>query len=378
MKVIHLACVAPPEIGGIGQSAAKEVSLLRARGIHADLIAPEPPESMYGARDTERSFIKRVRPLLRVWNASILPGLQAHLKSADLIHLHYPFYGVAEPVLLRSGSLPPIVVTYHMDAVADGLKGLAFGAHRKLVQPLLLKHARSVIVSSYDYAKRSGVSGFFEKYPARVKEVPFGVETDVFSPGTGNKRRFMIPDGATSFLFVGGLDRAHAFKGVRDLLEAFARLPIQTQLLIVGDGDLRASYEAIADELSVRARVQFLGRVDQESLIEVYRTADVFVFPSTSRAEAFGLAALEAEACGTPVIASDLPGVRTVVLQGETGLLIRPKQPEELRQAMLRLHEEKTFRERLGRQAREHAETFSWDRHIDALIELYENCRTDQ
>ncbi len=371
MKVVHLSCVAPPEIGGIGRVAAKEVSLLRARGIQADLIAPEPS----GSQSTVSNFIKRVKPKYRFGNASILWNLKEDLTKADIIHLHYPFFGTAEQILLQSKNFPSIIVTYHMDALAPGLKGLAFALHRALLQPILLKRARAIIFSSFDYAKRSGARSYFKTHASLANEIPFGIDTGMYAPGIGNLERYMLPEGATTYLFVGGLDRAHAFKGIDCLLEAFAHLPEETQLLIVGDGDLRDSYELRANELGVRTRTHFLGKLDQRTLIEAYRTSDIFVFPSTSRAEAFGLAALEAEACGKPVIASDLPGVRTVVLQGQTGLLIQPKSAEALQQAMLRLHEDKSFRNALGKNARIHAEKFSWDTHIDSLIELYENCR---
>jgi len=370
MKVVHLSCVAPPEIGGIGRVAAKEVSLLRARGIQAELIAPDAPNQTIA----DTTITKRLRPVLRFGNASILPGITQYLQKADIIHLHYPFYGTAEMVLMTSKRLPPIVVTYHMDALAPGLKGAAFALHRTLIQPMLLSRARAVLFSSFDYAKKSGAKRFFQTHMTRVKEIPFGVDTELFSPGGGNRARYMIPEEATIYLFVGGLDRAHAFKGITYLLDAFAHLPDTTHLLIVGDGDLKEKYEAYASRLNIRARTHFLGKLDKKSLIEAYRTTDIFMFPSTSRAEAFGLAALEAEACGKPVIASDLPGLRTVVLHGQTGFLVQPKSSEALQPVMLRLHEDATLRHKLGAHARTHAETFSWDAHIDSLIDVYEDC----
>lgn len=375
MKIVHLSCVAPPEIGGIGRAAMKEVTMLRARGIHADLVAPEPSSHAKRAELREHSFVKRLKPFFRFGNASMFRGLRAQLSRYDLIHLHYPFFGVAETLLIASKNLPPIVVTYHMDALAPGLKGAVFALHRTLIQPLLLPRAKAVIVSSYDYAKRSSIRRFFSKNPSRVRELPFGVDTERFRPGPSSRERFLIPERAITYLFVGGLDRAHAFKGTHLLLEAFSRLPQEAHLLIVGDGDLRGEYEDRARSLGVISRVHFLGRLDEESLIQAYNTADIFVFPSTSRAEAFGLAALEAEACGKPVIASDLPGVRTVVRQGETGLLVQPGDSADLQRAMSRLFSEREFRLKLGEGARRHAEHFSWDVHTDELMRIYEHCR---
>lgn len=370
MKVVHLSCVAPPEIGGIGRVALKETTLLRARGIQASLVAPEPKNEP----KQDSAFVHRIKPILRVGNASILPGLKKQLASADIVHLHYPYYGVAEPLLLQADAFPPIVVTYHMDATADGWKGLAFAAHRFLLQDQLLKRAAAVIVSSFDYAGRSAVKRFFRAHPTRVREIPFGVETEWFSPGPSMRERFAVPPNHTVFLFVGGLDRAHAFKGVNELLTAFTHMPNDTNLLIVGDGDLRRDYEERSRELGIYPRVHFLGRVDNSALRDAYRAADIFVFPSTSRAEAFGMAPLEAESTGLPVIASDLPGVRTVVKQGETGLLVAPKDPIALQQAMLRLYEDVGLRHELGERARQHALGFTWDHHIDELLDVYHTC----
>ena len=131
MRIVHLSCVAPPEIGGIGRAALKEVAMLRSRGFQAELIAPEMVTETTD-RALESGFVTRIKPLLRLGNASILLGLRNALKKADIIHLHYPFFGVAEPLLLGSRDLPPIVITYHMDAIAGGVKGMMFGCHRLL------------------------------------------------------------------------------------------------------------------------------------------------------------------------------------------------------------------------------------------------------
>lgn len=374
MRVIHLSCVVPPEVGGIGSVAAREVTGLRARGVDARLIGPEARSKTH-IPGVSRSFIETIHPLFRTGNASIFPDLRPRLREADVIHLHYPFYGTAEPLLLAAPSLPPIVVTFHMDATAPGLHGAAFALHRALVQPSLLSRASVILVSSYDYARRSSLGSFFAKHPDHVKELPFGVDTEFFSPGVPTRGRFSLPTDAPVILFVGGLDRAHAFKGLSLLLRAFARLNPQAHLMIVGDGELRSQYEDEARALGVEARVHFLGHVDAESLRDAYRSADVFAFPSTNVAEAFGLVALEAESCGLPVVASDLPGVRTVVRHGETGLLTPPNDLDALSSALSTLLADPVMRQRMGERARQLAMAhFSWERHLDGLEEIYRLC----
>jgi glycosyltransferase involved in cell wall biosynthesis len=366
MKIIHVSCTAPPEIGGIGRSALREVAGLRALGEDAVLVAPE-----IDTREGERSFVRRLRPLWRFGNASSLSGLADVLGKADVIHLHYPYYGTAEGLLMSYRHLPPIIVTFHMDATAGGWKGFLFRLQRWLVQPWILPAARRILVSSFDYAKHSSIKGIFRVHPERVEELPFGVDTDVFSPGPDRRERFMIPAESRVVLFVGGLDRAHAFKGIHELLTAFSKLDPADHLLLVGEGDLRESYETRARELGIANRVHFLGKIDQETLVDAYRTADVFAFPSTSAAEAFGLVALEAQACGVPVVASDLPGVRTVVKRDETGKLVVPGDVEQLAGALRDLLHDPQECERMAKNARAHAEQYSWERHVERLREIY-------
>jgi glycosyltransferase involved in cell wall biosynthesis len=369
MRVVHLCCVAPPEIGGMGSVALREVTMLRARGVDARLVTTEPAKQRAG---DDRSFIERVKPLLRFGNAAVLPRWQSFVEGADVIHLHYPFYGTAEPLLLRSASLPPMVVTFHMDASAGGMKGFAFTLHRWLLQPFLLNHAATVLVSSFDYARQSSLSGWLKRHPERVEELTFGVDADFFTPGPDQRRRFGIEQGAPTIVFVGGLDRAHAFKGLPVLLDAFRFLDPRIHLLVVGDGDLRWSYEERARANGIVSRVHFVGQVDFETLRDAYRSADVLAFPSTNPAEALGLVALEAQACRIPVVASDLPGVRTAVRHQETGLLVPPGNVSALASALSMLLSDHAMRNTLGEQGRAFVTNqLSWDRHIDGLIGVY-------
>ncbi len=370
MKVAHVCCVIPPH-GGMGSVAYREVAGLRARGVEATLFTPEEMEG--------RSFVKSVPSVWRIGNAAWLKGIREIVKGFDVVHLHYPFYGTAEQVLLNAEDLPPVVVSYHMDATAPGWKGLMFSLHRMLVQPFLFRHVKKILIASYDYAASSSIKSLIDQ----LTELPFGVDLERYTPGPSVRARFAVPDDAPTILFVGGLDRAHAFKGVDILLAAVAELDVKTHLLIVGDGDLRASYEERARTLGIDRRTHFLGRLSAEggsasggeddALVDAYRSADVFAFPSTNQAEAFGLVALEAQACGLPVVASDLPGLRTVVLRSETGLLVKPGSVAELAQALYRVLSDAAFRARLAEKTVAHARTFSWDSHLDGLQKVYKD-----
>ena len=365
MKIVHLSCVTPPEIGGIGRVAFQEVEGLKKRGVDASLVAPG-----------------RVPTYWSVGNAAALHynTLQACVCDADIVHLHYPFYGTAGMVArLRSkGIIKRLVITLHMDATADGLKGFYFNLHRRIAQPRILQTADALLVSSLDYARHSSFAPICARDASalggadRCIELPFGVDEKLFSPVS------RLPSPVPRLLFVGGMDRAHAFKGIEILLRALTHLPTNVACTLVGDGDLRPSYEKLAKNLGIADRVTFRGRISDDELPDVYRGADIFVFPSTSGAEAFGLAALEAQACGVPVVASDLPGVRIIVVQGETGFRVSPGDADALAERLKYLLNHHDVRLAMGKRARERVlERFTWSKHLDGLMDVYRRLCSD-
>jgi glycosyltransferase involved in cell wall biosynthesis len=222
-----------------------------------------------------------------------------------------------------------------------------------------LRAAAVLSATSEDYASESRLAGM------RVVAIPNGVDTDRFRPGLDGsavRERHGIAPGAPLAVFVGALDRPHYFKGLPGLQEAVAWLP-QASVLVVGDGALRATYERQASELGIADRVHFAGRVSDEELPLHYAAADVTVLPSVTRGEAFGLVLVEAMACGRPVVATSLPGVRTVVRDGVTGLLAEPGSVAELAAKLQELLANRAESARMGAAARKDVEArFGWGR----------------
>ncbi len=394
MNIAQVVSTYPPYHGGMGNVAHAYTERLRARGEDVHVFTPrfdrEIPE--------DPDFVHRVPSPLSVGNAAAVPSLFRRLSGFDLVHLHYPFFGGAEPTIVRKALRgdQALVVTYHMDTHANGLKGLAFEAHRRALFPWLIARADRVLVSSLDYARSSALAAL-PKLADRLVELPFGVDGERFHPGDASETRARLSLGSgPTVLFVGGLDEAHAFKGVPVLLEALARIaaaptPPPAALrpagsppsgrggrvapwnaLIVGDGDLRAAYEAEARRLGMAERVRFLGAVADEALPDLYRASQVHVLPSVSSGEAFGLVALEAAASGVPSVVSDLPGVRSVVLHGETGWCVPAGDAAALADALRTLLPDAALRERLGLAARARVlRDYAWDPLMDRLEEVY-------
>lgn len=371
LKIAQVVCTYPPYRGGIGRVAFEYTERLRALGEDVHVFTPR-----YKAVADDPKYVHRVPSPLRVGNAGVVPSLMRRLSGFDVVHLHYPFFGGAEPAIVgkalrRDQSL---VMTYHHDPVVTGIRAAIYEAHRRLLFPWLVNRAEKILVSSREYAESSDLRDVIGAMD-RVEVMPFGVDLGRFHPGREDALRATLGwrDDVPVFLFVGGLDAAHHFKGLPVLLEALKGLAQYSwRCAVVGDGGLRATFEANAAAAGLGERVKFLGNVSDADLPAHYRMADIFCFPSTERAEAFGMVALEAAASGVPCIASDLPGVRGVVLNGETGLLVPPGNAEELQKAMLLLLEQVDLRHRLGVSARKRAEIeFAWDPLMSRLQEVY-------
>lgn len=326
IKIAIAVSTFPPYRGGMGNVAEMHARLLAAAGHDVTVFAPsvENREGPYRVR--------QVRAKVRWGNAAWVPALWSLTGDFDIVFLHYPFFGGIESFTLRKRSRPALVVYYHMDAIGLGLLGRIFALHRKIFLPRLLRNADRVLASTESYYASSFASRFLPSSDPKCGAVPIAVDCVRFSPGEETTE--------ARVLFVGSLDRAHYFKGIAILLEAWRmvlrELPA-AQLAIVGEGDMRAEYEARAKDAGLAARVQFLGNVSSEALPLQYRQSSLVVLPSVDRSEAFGLVVLEAMASGKAVIASRLPGVSSVVRDQETGLLVPPNDPAALAKAIVHM-----------------------------------------
>jgi glycosyltransferase involved in cell wall biosynthesis len=350
---------------------------LRTRGHDVQVFSPLRGDDGDGQRDP--SYVHRLRATAAAGNAALMPSLPLSLRTFDIVHVHYPFYGGAEPIARARSTdrTGPIVLSYHMDATADGLKGRLFDVHRRALQPWILAHADHVLVSSRDYADSSALA----REPLRCLPIvcSFGVDTTRFQPGSepALRKQLGIEPAVPVTIFVGSLDAAHRFKGLDVLFMALSLITDRPwHLLVVGGGNERAELERATDVRGIRARVTFAGDVSDELLPSYYRVGDVHVLPSTGHAEAFGLVTLEAAATGIPSIVSDLPGVRTNVLAERTGLVVPPANGAALGSAIERLLSSSEERARLGTEARRRVERdCQWEPLIDQLDAIYRSVR---
>ncbi|MDD2807035.1 MAG: glycosyltransferase family 4 protein [Patescibacteria group bacterium] len=380
-KIAIITPTFPPYAGGIGNVAAATGEALKTLGYDVTVFTP-----LYNQVKEEVTGVKvvRIKPLLKYGNAAVVTKLPKLIKSFDIIHLHYPFFGGAEMLWLNRRKIKQrgqkIIIHYHMDVVGEGIFKIIFSFHRTFILPQIVKMADKIIFTSIDYGKESNLALAYQSWPDKFIEIPNGVDSTVFKPfekSTELMARYNIENHDRIVLFVGGLDKAHYFKGVEYLIEAVARLrraDFPIKLVIVGEGELKKQYQDIAVQLNIGNWVVFSGYVPNHELPLFYNLADVVILASVDRSEAFGLTLVEGMSCAKPVIASDLGGVRSVIDNEVNGLLVKPKDVDDLAKKINFLLDNPDVARIYGEAGRTKvARVYDWKIIAKQISELYES-----
>ena len=285
--------------------------------------------------------------------------------EADVIHLHFP-YPIGELAYLFAGRGRPMVMTYHSDIVRQRVLGA-------LYRPFLwqvLRQARLIAVSNPVYIQDSP---FLRRYADKCRVIHFGLNLDRFAATPEVEAEAAAWRARYGFrpllLFVG---RLRHYKGVNVLIEAMAQLPEATAL-IVGVGPMAEEWQQQAAAAGLNDRVHFLGEQPDSAVLALYHAADIFVLPSTNRAETFGIVQLEAMACGRPVICTELgTGTSYVNQNNVTGLVVPANDAPALAAAARQLLADPAERARMGAAGRQRAQTeFSIDAMLDRTLGFY-------
>lgn len=252
----------------------------------------------------------------------------------DVLHANYWLSGVAGHQLAHELGLP-LVTTFHTLARVKAEMGDSEPQARIDAEAMVVAHS-DIMIANAD-VERSQLIELYQADPDLVEIVAPGVDRAFFSPGSQEGARTAIGySGGPVVLFVG---RIQPLKGVDVAIEALARLTnADARLLIVGGasgsegGSEVEKIKALISDLEIEDRVMFVPPQPHYALSTYYRAADVVVMPS--RSESFGLVALEAAACGVPVVAAAVGGLRTLVRDGQTGYLIDGRDPVDYAKAI--------------------------------------------
>lgn len=310
----------------------------------------------------------------------LLPDFCAALESFralegafyDLIWTHYWLSGLVGLDLRKRWGIPHATCFHTLAQIKLRARaGETEVPQRDRSERRVIDEADQVIV--WTDHERDALMGLYGADPDRVCVIPPGVDSNRFRPlvQAACRDELELDQDCRLLLYVGRLER---LKGVHILLRALATLEDadDVNLLVVGGAENspeRDRLRSIAREGGVADRVRFVTSVGQEKLIEYYNAADVCVLPSYY--ESFGLAALEAAACGRPVVASSVGGLPSIIQDGVTGYLVRWRCPGPFVERLEILLANDHLRREMGLAARHRAEELSWDVAADTLLGLF-------
>lgn len=280
----------------------------------------------------------------------------------DLVHSHsaggYALLG------RFSGGRPWILSVYG----ADVYDVPQYSVLHKAVVGHLLSSADVVLSTSETMATH--VTKLYPNLPRPIV-TPFGVDTKLFSPMSNRNKD-------SSVIRIGTVKKLEHKYGIDILLRAFdlvaARYGHSVELHIVGDGSERKKLLAMRSDSPWSKQIYFHGAVPNSEVPAFLNQWDIFVVPSRRDSESFGVAAVEASAAGLPVVVSDVGGLPEVIQHERTGLVVRREDPVALANALARLIENRSERERFGQAGRQRVEQiYNWEKNVSRMIRVYEN-----
>jgi D-inositol-3-phosphate glycosyltransferase len=395
-----LAILGGKDTGGMNVYVRELTRQLGCMDIHVDVFTRSQDEHVphvvhelgYGNRVVHVPAGPEV-PLAKREMAGYIPqfveGIEAFAAEKgikyNLIHSHYWMSGLAAEALSEAWGGVPIVHMFHTLGVMKNRIARSEdereGAYRIDGEKRVLARADRIIAATQ--AEQTQLQFLYKADRRKINIIPPGVDTGHFYPiPMDEARQFIGVDARKKLvLFVG---RIEPLKGLETLIRAIAchrtaRLGQVTLAIIGGDPDVSplemtaemARIQQLCDDLCMGRMVVFLGKRGQDTLPYYYSAADVLVMPS--HYESFGMVALEAMACGTPVIASQVGGLAYLIKDGETGFHVPDQDPDALCEKLLVLLDDRQQRESMGLRAAEYAKDYAWANIAAQILEVYKS-----
>ena len=357
-----------PVLGGIENHIKYLAEGMTARGMNVTVLVTNTGRSTFVE---ERNGVRVIKSG-RIANISSAP-ISAELfrligeQQADVAHLHFP-YPIGELAYLFRGRARKLVVTYHSDIVRQKYLLTAY----KPFLTKLLARADAISISNPTYTR---ISPFVAPHAAKCVVIHHGQDLDRFTPTSQSRERAQqiraMHGSVPLVLFVG---RLRYYKGVAILIAAMREVARPARALIVGTGPMESAWQSLTQSLGLSERVCFVGSVSDEDLPAYYQAASMFVLPSTHPSETWGAVQIEAMASGLPCICTELgTGTSYVNQDGITGLVVPPREPHALAQAINRLLDNEKERATMGQAALARARgEFGHSEMIEHTLQLYQ------
>jgi D-inositol-3-phosphate glycosyltransferase len=384
------------DAGGLNVYVVEVAKRLAARGVEVDIFTRAVSRDLPPVAELAPGVLVRhlaAGPFEDLDKAD-LPGQLCHFTFEvlraeaacapgryDVVHGHYWLSGQVGAVAKERWGVPLVQSMHTLGRVKNAALPAGDAAEpavRLRGETEVVAAADRLVANTQDEARQ--LIGLYDAEPSRVRVINPGVDLTVFQPGSQHaaRQRLGLPDDAVVLVFAG---RVQPLKAPHIVLHAAARLVRdhpglagRLRVAFVGgpSGSGRADPDGLrqlAAALGISGLVRLEPPCPQPELADWYRAATVVMVPS--RSESFGLVAVEAQACGTPVVAAAVGGLRTAVADGLSGVLVDSWDPDSYARVVADLVSHPDRLARLSRGAREHASGFGWHVTVDKLLNLY-------
>lgn len=331
----------------------------QSKGIDVKVYTFKDHYSENNAKQVPTEILPKVLPGKASYIAAA-PALKKLLKewNPDILHSHF----------ISSYGLLGAIVDYKVHFVSVWGKDIFdFPKKNKLNEKLVrftLSKATAICSTSHIMAKETNL---YTNRPVYV--TPFGVDLGIFHPAQEDTE-------FTDKIIVGTVKALEDKYGIADLVKGFALFNKEypnSELLITGDGPQRKEYEQLATDLGISDVTTFTGKVPNTEVPNIIRKMSIFAVPSTEDSESFGVAAVEAMACGVPVVVSNVGGLPEVVVKDVTGIVTDKESPDQLAAAFKKLARNNEMRMKMGEAGVAHVKNhYSWIDNANYMLTLYE------
>lgn len=370
MKILQTPARFYPYIGGVENNAFYLSQELVKRGHEVTVICANEPAAK-DVRDVNGIAVERLNYTGKIANTNITLRLPFALRDAnfDLVHTHLPTPWSADwSTLIARRKNKPVVLTYHNDITGRGMARYIARLYNATSLRYVLKHVDKLIITQPGYLT---TSPYLKQYEHKIAVIPNGVDVRKFTP------RSLDNKDTPRLFFLSILDEFHRYKGFDILLQALTMVKKDipdVKLIVGGEGELLREYQQKVHSLELTDSVEFHGFIPEDRIVEYYAAASAFVLPSiSSTQEGFGIVLLEALACGTPVISTDIVGVAADVRANNAGIIVPPKDHEALAEAILTLLGDAKLAQQMGDAGRRLVEAkYTWERVAAMTEAVYE------
>jgi len=346
MKILIVAPYFYPNIGGVETYIYNRcIGLKEKYKCEIVVITSNQKEKKYSVENIKGMKVYRLPHLFKISNTPINPFWYFTVKKIiilekpDLINAHAPVPFLSDITSHVTGDIP-YILTYHAGSMKKNkfVADMILGFYERFFLNALFSKSKLIITTF-----PPKIFPQLYKYHKKIIQISPAVDLKIFKAKKTVAKK--------TLLYVGRIEKTSEWKGIKYLLDAVAIVKKDIQdieLILVGSGDAINDYKNYAKKQGIDHNTQFVGALKGKTLAKQYNNANIVILPSTSNAESFGTVLIEAMACKKPVIGSRIGGIPYVIDNEKNGLLVEPKNAQQLAHAIKRILKNGKFAEKLG------------------------------